>query len=64
VAHKPWRCTESERLLVGSRLEAAALERAAASCVQGARGYRDNAFKVELARRTATRALLTAAGLA
>jgi xanthine dehydrogenase YagS FAD-binding subunit len=64
VAHKPWRCMESERILVGSRLDSGPIERAAAHCVEGARGYRDNAFKVELARRTATRALLTAAGLA
>jgi xanthine dehydrogenase YagS FAD-binding subunit len=64
VAHKPWRCAESERMLVGSRLDAAAIERAAARCVEGARGYRDNAFKVELARRTAIRALRVAAGLA
>jgi xanthine dehydrogenase YagS FAD-binding subunit len=55
---------ESERILVGSRLDSGPIERAAAHCVEGARGYRDNAFKVELARRTATRALLTAAGLA
>ena len=64
VSHKPWRCSESERLLVGSRLESGAIERAAARCVDGARGFGDNDFKVELARRTATRALHVAAGLA
>ena len=64
VAHKPWRCADSERLLVGSRLEGAAMERAAARCVEGARGCGDNDFKVELARRTAMRALGLAAGLA
>jgi xanthine dehydrogenase YagS FAD-binding subunit len=64
VAHKPWRCAESERLLTGSRLDCDAIEAAAARCVEGARAVAENAYKVELARRTAVRALRVAAGLA
>src|SRR3989440_60379 len=64
VAHKPWRATRSEELLAGKKLEAANLRQAAAAAVEGARPYRDNAFKVELAQRAVVRALQVAGGVA
>jgi xanthine dehydrogenase YagS FAD-binding subunit len=64
VAHKPWRAANAERALVGARLDAAAIERAAGACVEGAKPLEHNAFKVELAKRSVARALSVAAGLA
>jgi xanthine dehydrogenase YagS FAD-binding subunit len=64
VAHKPWRATESERALVGARLDASAIDRAAQASVAGARPLEHNAFKVELAKRSVARALEVAGGLA
>jgi xanthine dehydrogenase YagS FAD-binding subunit len=63
VAHKPWRVPEAERLLVGQPAEERTFEAAAARALEGARPYRDNAFKVELARRSIVRALATAAAI-
>ncbi len=57
VAHKPWRARESERLLAGARPGAESFAAAASAAVAGARPYRENAFKVELAQRAVARAL-------
>ncbi|HWF38812.1 MAG TPA: xanthine dehydrogenase family protein subunit M [Candidatus Acidoferrales bacterium] len=62
VAHKPWRSPEGERELAGQQATLAAFERAATRSVEGARTYRDNAFKVEMAKRSVVRALSLAAG--
>jgi len=64
VAHKPWRATQAEALLIGSSLSTDLLRKAAAAAVEGAKPYRDNAFKVELAQRAIVRALQTAGGMA
>ncbi|HEX4332723.1 MAG TPA: xanthine dehydrogenase family protein subunit M [Usitatibacter sp.] len=64
VAHKPWRAQEAERALAGRRLDAAAIDAAAAACVHGARAHKHNAFKVPLARRSVARALANAAQMA
>jgi xanthine dehydrogenase YagS FAD-binding subunit len=64
VAHKPWRAAEAEALLAGTALQADVLRKAAAAAVEGARPYRYNAFKVELAQRAVVRALQTAGGMA
>jgi xanthine dehydrogenase YagS FAD-binding subunit len=64
VAHKPWRALDAERRLIGRTLDRVAIADAADASVSGARSYRDNAFKVALARRTVARAMQTAAGLA
>jgi xanthine dehydrogenase YagS FAD-binding subunit len=64
VAHKPWRAMQAEALLAGKALEPALLRKAAAAAVEGAKPYRDNAFKVELAQRAIVRALQTAGGMA
>ena len=57
VAHKPWRAFEAEQLLVGRSADDDTFSEAAEAAVVGARPLRDNAFKVELARRIVRRAL-------
>lgn len=64
VAHKPWRSIDAENALIGKPLNAASLQDAAAVALHGARPYRHNAFKVELARRALIRALQKAGGIA
>jgi xanthine dehydrogenase YagS FAD-binding subunit len=65
VAHKPWRALDAESELRGRPLDdAAALQRAAQAAVAGARPYRHNAFKVDLAQRALVRAVRVAGGLA
>jgi xanthine dehydrogenase YagS FAD-binding subunit len=64
VAHKPWRAEESERMLLGKRLDKALLADAGAAAVRGAVPLRDNGFKIELAKRAVMRALENAAGAA
>ncbi len=57
VAHKPWRAREAEQILVerGANLEA--FQAAAEAAMRGAKGYKHNAFKIELAKRIIVRAL-------
>jgi xanthine dehydrogenase YagS FAD-binding subunit len=59
VAPKPWRVIDAERALVGRPADEAAFRDAAARLLAGAAPRRDNAFKVELARRSIVRALTT-----
>jgi xanthine dehydrogenase YagS FAD-binding subunit len=61
VAHKPWRVREAEDALVGKTPGEPAYRAAADRLLQGSRPYRDNGFKVELARRSIVRALTTTA---
>jgi len=61
VAHRPWRAVGAEKALVGQVLDEAALAAAGAAATDGARPYRDNAFKVTLAQRAVVRALRDAA---
>jgi xanthine dehydrogenase YagS FAD-binding subunit len=61
VAHKPWRARQAENLLTGHVLEPARLEAAAEAEVAHAKPYRDNSFKVELAKRAIVRAVTTTA---
>lgn len=63
VAAKPWRAREVEKVLIGTKPNAAAFGRAAAAALADAKPSGDNAFKIELARRIIVRALsLAAAG--
>jgi len=62
VATRPWRAAGAEDALVGQPATSATYARAAAAALDGAVPRRDNAFKVELARRTIVRALELAAG--
>jgi xanthine dehydrogenase YagS FAD-binding subunit len=64
VAPKPWRARAAEEVLVGDRLDAAAIAAAGAVAVRGARPLRDNAFKVRLAERAVVRALSEIGGAA
>ncbi len=57
VAHKPWRDLEAEASLVGKTADRDTFTTVAAAVLANARPYRDNAFKVELAKRAIVRAL-------
>jgi xanthine dehydrogenase YagS FAD-binding subunit len=57
VATKPWRAQDAERALVSNAPTIDNFRRAAAIGLEGAAPRNDNAFKVELARRTIVRAL-------
>lgn len=61
VAHKPWRNSEAEALLVGGAADEVAFTAAADALLEGARGFEHNAFKIELGRRAIVRALTDAA---
>ncbi|MBP2315379.1 FAD binding domain-containing protein [Azospirillum soli] len=63
VAHKPWRDTEAEAMLVGKPAEAASFAAAAQAVLRGAKGHAHNAFKIPLAERAIVRALSEAAGV-
>ncbi|HEX6996219.1 MAG TPA: xanthine dehydrogenase family protein subunit M [Gammaproteobacteria bacterium] len=65
VAPKPWRLMSAEANLVGVSLDdEAAMRRALARDFDAARPGRQNGFKIELAKRTAIRALQVAGGVA
>ncbi|HEX3866201.1 MAG TPA: xanthine dehydrogenase family protein subunit M [Gemmatimonadaceae bacterium] len=57
VGTTPWRSHEAERALVGKRASDATFRAAAQAALAGARPHKDNAFKIELAKRTLVRAL-------
>jgi xanthine dehydrogenase YagS FAD-binding subunit len=61
VGTKPWRSAEAERALAGAAARPESYRAAAEAALAGATPQKDNAFKVELARRTLARALETAA---
>ncbi len=63
VGTKPWRATKAEQLLKGRPSEAL-YTAAANAALEGAQPQTFNAFKIELARRTIVRALITAKGIA
>jgi xanthine dehydrogenase YagS FAD-binding subunit len=60
VGTKPWRSVEAERALEGKDASDEAFRAAAEAALSGARPLHDNAFKVELAKRTIVRALKVA----
>ncbi|MBV6701301.1 xanthine dehydrogenase family protein subunit M [Kitasatospora aureofaciens] len=62
VATKPWREPGVEAALIGRPASAAVFREAAALAAADAHPRRHNAYKVELARRTVERALLTVSG--
>ncbi|MDO9412119.1 MAG: xanthine dehydrogenase family protein subunit M [Pseudolabrys sp.] len=61
VAHKPWRNTEAEAVLVGQAPEAAAFATFAENVLREAKGQGHNDFKTDLAKRAIMRALRQAA---
>ncbi|HEX3153118.1 MAG TPA: xanthine dehydrogenase family protein subunit M [Candidatus Angelobacter sp.] len=64
VAHKPWRVEKAEAVLAGKQPNTAAFEAAAAEALNGAQPLKQNAYKVELAKRAIVRALTLAGGAA
>jgi xanthine dehydrogenase YagS FAD-binding subunit len=57
VGTKPWRLKEAEQALEGHEVSEGILRAAAEAALRDAKPLHDNAFKVELAKRTLTRAL-------
>jgi xanthine dehydrogenase YagS FAD-binding subunit len=57
IATKPWRSHEAEHALIGRPATQATFRSAANAALADARSHRDNAFKIELAKRTLVRAL-------
>jgi xanthine dehydrogenase YagS FAD-binding subunit len=57
VGTKPWRSHEAERALIGRPANAATFHAAADAALAGARPQSQNAFNIELAKRTLVRAL-------
>lgn len=62
VATKPWRSREAEGALAGKPATEATFRAAADAALAGAKPQRDNAFKIELAKRTLVRALVELTG--
>jgi xanthine dehydrogenase YagS FAD-binding subunit len=62
VAHKPWRATEAEKVLVGKPATEAVFMQAAEAEMRNAKPLEHNRFKVELGKRAIVRALLMANG--
>ena len=63
VAHKPWRATEAEEILVGAKPNQEVFEQASVAALRGAQPRQYNAFKVEAASRAIVHALKTVVGL-
>lgn len=61
VAHKPWRRSQAEEVLIGRPAGEHSFATAADVLLEGAHGHEHNSFKVELARRAIVRALTQAA---
>lgn len=61
VAHKPWRVAAAEAALVGKPLSPQSCNKAAQLLLTGARGFKDNQFKIKLAHNAVVRALQNAA---
>ena len=57
VAHKPWHSPEAEHALLGKPANDATFAAAADLALRGAKGYKDNEFKVQLAKQCIVRAL-------
>jgi xanthine dehydrogenase YagS FAD-binding subunit len=64
VAHKPWRAAEAEAKLLGVVPTEAVFQAAAEAALAAAKGHTFNSFKIELAKRSIVRALMTAAAIA
>lgn len=63
VGTKPWRSLEAEKALIGAPANNDTYKKAAEAALATAKGNKDNAFKIELAKRTLVRALKTVEGL-
>jgi xanthine dehydrogenase YagS FAD-binding subunit len=63
VAPRPWRLTTAEVALTGGPLTGSAVSAAVRASLTAAHPLRNNAFKIDLARRAAERAVAIAGGL-
>lgn len=63
VGTKPWRSSAAEKALTGMSANEQTYQKAAEAAMDQAKGYRDNTFKIELAKRTLVRALTKAGGM-
>jgi xanthine dehydrogenase YagS FAD-binding subunit len=63
VAHKPWRDTRAESMLIGKPATLEHFRTVAEALVRDAKGFGHNTFKIELAKRAVVRALEQAAGM-
>lgn len=61
VATVPWRAYEAEAQIKGKKIDKALAQRAAEAAFAGAKGRKDNGFKIELGRRVVAHALQEAA---
>jgi xanthine dehydrogenase YagS FAD-binding subunit len=61
VAAKPWRASKAEEALLGKKANAEIFRAAAEVELAVAQGYKYNTFKIELAKRAITQALMTVA---
>jgi xanthine dehydrogenase YagS FAD-binding subunit len=61
IGTKPWRATLAEKVLTGAAANEESYLAAAEAALSHAQAHKDNAFKIELAKRTLVRALTTAA---
>lgn len=57
VAHKPWRDKKDEMTLIGRPATDETFETFARHILRAARGYQDNAFKIELGRKAIVKAM-------
>ena len=64
VGTKPWRSHEAEAALMGKPANAETFRHAAEAALAGAKPHKDNAFKVELAKRCVVRTLKMATATA
>lgn len=62
IGTRPWRVPAAEKMLEGNAPSEAAITKAAEVFLAGAKGYSENAFKIELARRCFVRGLSLATG--
>jgi len=63
VATRPWRCKAAEAAIIGQDAGLRTFREAAEIALAGATSGRENAFKIELAKRTLIRALIQASEL-
>lgn len=63
VGTKPWRSLAAENALIGKPAGETAYRSAAEAALLGAKPYKDNAFKIELAKRTLAQALTKVGGM-
>jgi xanthine dehydrogenase YagS FAD-binding subunit len=63
VAHKPWRVTAAEQMLIGKPPGPALFSAVGQEAIAGAQPHSQNSFKVDLVRRAVSRALAEAGGV-